>query len=186
MWLQYGNVKEIGSVSSIVNKYISGVQQLKLRQSWGNPEEAPGNEFIRFKKVEMIPQLPDPNAPIDVRTQLNVRFQFWNMEEDALLNTGLHLFSISGECIFDVPSPAVLCKKGIVEGECIIPGNLLNDGTYYISIIVVKDTSIQRYYFEECISFDVEDYRGDIKWYDKWWGAVRPKLPYTLKQLEVV
>lgn len=184
MWLQYGKVKEIGAVSSIVNKYISGVQQLKLRQSWDNPEEAPGNEYIRFKKVEMIPVLPDPNAPIDVRTQLNVRFQFWNMEDDVLLNTGLHLFSISGECIFDVPSPIVLCKKGIVEGECIIPGNLLNDGTYYISIIVVKDTSIQRFYLEECISFDVEDYRGDIKWYDKWWGAVRPKLPYTLKQLE--
>jgi lipopolysaccharide transport system ATP-binding protein len=182
IWLQNGQVKQMGWASTIVNSYVSNIQQYKMHQSWERPEEAPGNDLIRFHSVALLPELANPNDPIDIRTPLKVRFKFWNMGEPALLSTGLHLFSYGGECIFDVPSPAIKCEKGLVEGECLIPGNFLNDGSYYISLIVVKDTSVNLLYFEECISFDVEDYRGDIKWYGKWMGAVRPQLPFSLKQ----
>jgi lipopolysaccharide transport system ATP-binding protein len=182
IWLQNGQVKEIGWASTIVNSYVSNIQQYKMHQRWERPEEAPGNDLIRFHSVELLPELANASDPIDIRTPLKVRFSFWNMGESALLSTGLHLFSYGGECIFDVPSTAIRCEKGLVEGECLIPGNFLNDGSYYISIIVVKDTSVNVFYFEECISFDVEDYRGDIKWYGKWMGAVRPSLPFRLQQ----
>ena len=96
---------------------------------------------------------------------------------------GLHLFAYSGECIFDIPSSPIYFKeKGLVEGECTIPGNFLNDGSYFISLIIVKDSSVQLFYFEECISFDLEDYRGDIKWYGKWIGSVRPNFPFILSR----
>jgi lipopolysaccharide transport system ATP-binding protein len=52
--------------------------------------------------------------------------------------------------------------------------------SYYISIIFVKDTSIEVYYLNECISFDVEDYRENTNWYGKWMGYVRPDFPVTL------
>ena len=74
--------------------------------------------------------------------------------------------------------------NGIVEGECLIPGNFLNDGSYYFSIIFVKDTSQPLFYFEECLHFDLEDYRGEIKWFGKWQGYVRPQLPFELKAVE--
>ncbi|EMR00856.1 ABC transporter ATP-binding protein [Cesiribacter andamanensis] len=182
IWLQGGKVKQIGPATSIVNSYVSNIQKFQMRQQWASPEEAPGNDTIRFHSVELVPELARPEDPIDIRTPLKVRFSFWNMGEKALLSTGLHLFSYGGDCIFDVPSAAIMCEPGLVEGECSIPGNLLNDGSYYISLIVVKDTSVNLFYFEECISFDVEDYRGDIKWFGKWMGAVRPKLPFSLKQ----
>jgi len=86
--------------------------------------------------------------------------------------------------VFDVPSPAAECRPGLVEGECTIPGNFLNDGSYYISLYVVKDTTTALFDFTECLSFDLADYRGDIKWYGKWWGAVRPLLPFRLTQPE--
>lgn len=185
IWLQNGRIKDIGEVSSVVNKYIVGVQQLKLKQSWSNPSVAPGNELIRFKKVELLPHLLSPDAPMDIRTPLTVKFQFWNFTENADINVNIVLFAYSGECIFDVPSTVLLCNKGIVEGECTIPGNFLNDGAYYISFYIVKDTSIPLFDFQECLSFELEDYRSNIKWFGKWWGSVRPNLPFTLKQKEV-
>lgn len=185
LWLNQGKMKELGEVSSVVNKYISGTQQFNLKQEWATPEEAPGNDLIRFKSVELVPQFAHPGDPLDIRTPLTVKFQFWNMTDDILLSTGLHLFTYGGECIFDVPSPAMRCDKGLVEGECSIPGNFLNDGSYYFSIIVVKDTSVEQFYFEECLSFDIEDYRDNIQWYGKWWGAVRPKFPFRLHQKEM-
>ena len=97
---------------------------------------------------------------------------------------GLHLYSYSGECIFDIPSPSKYFEKGVIEVECTIPGNFLNDGAYYISMVVVKDTSVPLFLFEECMSFDLEDYRGDIQWYGKWVGAVRPNFPFRMEQIE--
>lgn len=182
LWLQKGRLKEIGDVSGVVNKYITGIQKYKLKQSWETPVEAPGNELVRFKTIEVIPQLENPDDVLDIRTPLTVKFQFWNMAEEMLLSTSLLLFSYSGECIFDVPSASKIYQQGLIEGECTIPGDFLNDGSYYITLVVSKDTSIPLFEFEECLSFDLEDYRGDIKWFGKWWGAVRPKLPFRLTQ----
>jgi lipopolysaccharide transport system ATP-binding protein len=182
LWLQHGQVKAIGEASTVVNQYLSDSQELNLKQSWKHPAEGPGNDSIRFKEVELIPELPQPDSPLDIRTPLTVKFQFWNSTDEILLSTNLVLFSYGGECIFDVPSSATVCRKGVVSGECTIPGNFLNDGSYYISLYVVKDTTTALYDFESCLSFDLEDYRGEIKWYGKWWGSVRPLLPFRLMQ----
>jgi lipopolysaccharide transport system ATP-binding protein len=186
LWLQHGQVKVIGDVSTVVNQYSFDSQQLNLKQSWKHPAEGPGNDNIRFKHVELVPQLPQPDSPLDIRTPLTVKFQFWNFTDEILLSTNLVLFSYGGECIFDVPSSTAVCQKGLVSGECTIPGNFLNDGSYYISLYVVRDTTTALYDFESCLSFDLEDYRGEIKWYGKWWGSVRPLLPFSLMQETMV
>jgi lipopolysaccharide transport system ATP-binding protein len=184
LWLQKGRMKEMGEASAVVNKYLSSVQQLKIKQEWATPEEGPGNDLVRFKKIELIPHLKNPGDPLDIRTPLTIKFQFWNFTDNILLSTGLHLFSYGGECIFDLPSPSRICEKGIIEGECTIPGNFLNDGSYFISLIVVKDTSVELFHLEECASFDLQDFRGDIRWYGKWMGAVRPSFPFRFEQTE--
>ncbi|MDX5420698.1 MAG: ABC transporter ATP-binding protein [Hymenobacteraceae bacterium] len=182
LWLEKGKLQEIGDVGGVVNKYITGIQKFRLRHSWESPEEGPGNEYVRFKHVEITPHLKHEDDPVDIRTPLTLRFQFWNLMDDVELSVGFVLFNYTGECIFDVPSPSIVYKKGVVEGECTIPGHFLNDGSYYINLHVVRDTSVMLYAFEECLSFDVEDYRGNIKWFGKWWGAVRPNFPFRLEQ----
>jgi lipopolysaccharide transport system ATP-binding protein len=182
LWLQQGEVKAFGECSAVVNKYLTSVQKFNLKQSWDSIAEAPGNEFIRFKKVEIIPQFENPDDPLDIRIPLKIKFKFWNLTDNISLAIGLHLFTFDGECIFDNQSPSAYFDKGLVEGECTIPGNFLNDGSYFISIIVNRDTCIELFYFEECMSFDIEDYRGEIKWFGKWMGAVRPRFPFHIEQ----
>lgn len=182
VWLQHGQVRALGEATEIIKHYLTDTQQHKLQQSWPEPAEAPGNDKIRFKHVELVPQLTQPNLPLDVRTPLTVKFEFWNFTDEVLLSVNLVLFSTGGECIFDVPSGTALCQRGVVTGECTIPGNFLNDGSYYISLFIVKDTTTPLFDYEDCLSFDLEDYRGEIKWYGKWWGAVRPLLPFRLMQ----
>ena len=184
VWLHQGNVKEIGAASTVINRYIAGIQQSKLKQEWEDVHKAPGNEHVRFKKVELVPELHNPNDPIDIRTPLTLKFQFWNFTSKVNLNVEFVLFYLNGDCVFDVPSEVKYCESGLIEGECKIPGKFLNDGSYYISLYVTKDTSVPLYEFSECISFDVEDYRENINWYGKWWGAVRPNFQFALKQIE--
>lgn len=182
LWLDKGKMQAFGGVSGVVNKYLTTVQQTKLKQSWSTPEEAPGNDLVRIRSVELIPHFDNPDEPLDIRVPLTVKFSFWNMNDNVFLSASLLLFTPAGECIFDVPSPSTFCDKGIIEGECFIPGNFLNDGSYYFSIFIVKDTSVTLFNLDECLTFELEDYRENIQWYGKWWGAVRPKLPFHLKQ----
>ena len=70
--------------------------------------------------------------------------------------------------------------KGIIEGECTIPGNFLNDGAYIFTLHFAKDTSSELFSYDECLMFDIADYRESTNWYDKWWGYVRPDFPLVL------
>jgi lipopolysaccharide transport system ATP-binding protein len=185
MHLQNGKMVEIGHASKVVNSYLSQHQQKLYLQCWDNPHEAPGNNFIRIHFVELIPHLKNEDDPIDIRTPMTVRFKFWNLIPEQNICVGLHLFTLARECIFDINTIPQEYSKGLIEGQCEIPANFLNDGSYYFSLIFVKDTSVELFYFEECLSMEVEDYRINMNWYGKWSGYVRPKFPFRMRQLAV-
>ena len=181
--LENGKIVDIGPSSRVVNQYLSKHQQKLHVQRWANASDAPGNHFVRIQYVELIPHLQNPNDPIDIRTSLTVRFKFWNLIAEQNICVGLHLFTLGRECIFDISSTPQEYSKGLIEGQCDIPGNFLNDGSYYFSLIFVKDTSVELFYFEECLSMEVEDYRINMNWYGKWSGYVRPKFPFRMRQI---
>jgi lipopolysaccharide transport system ATP-binding protein len=182
--LQKGKITATGKPAQVVNQYFSAIQSQQWKYEWQDGDTAPGNEFIRMHSVELIPELQDGLDQIDIRTPLTVRFRFYNNSPDITLTTGLHLFTITDECIFDVSSAPAVQEAGLIEATCRIPGNFLNDGAYYFSIIFVKDTSRPLFYFENCLRFDVEDYRENMAWFGKWRGYVRPQFPFQLIQIE--
>jgi lipopolysaccharide transport system ATP-binding protein len=180
--LQKGQITAAGTPARVIGHYFSNFRALVLKHEWtGN--DAPGNNFITMQSVELIPGLPAGASHIDIRTPLTVKFRFYNHQNDIVLATGLHLFTAAGECIFDVSTDSTVQQAGVIEGTCEIPGNFLNDGSYYFSIIFVKDTSQELYYFEDCLQFDVEDFRENMAWYGKWIGYVRPKFPFTIQKI---
>ena len=183
IWLQQGAMMAMGNTSDIVEQYVGSLQQNKFHSKWDDIAEAPGNEYVRILSLELAPELRSANSVIDIRTPLTVKFTILNQQENVLLNAGLHLFNYAGECIFDVASPPVLCKAGTVQGECHIPGNFLNDGAYYISLIIVQDTSIPLFYHEAGLHFEVADFRENTTWFGKWKGAVRPQFPFRFEQV---
>ena len=183
MHLQKGKVVDIGASLKVVNAYLNHHQQKLYRQSWEEISRSPGNKFIRISFVELIPHLKNDDDPIDIRTPLTIRFKFWNLIEGQNICVGLHLFTQSRECIFDISSTPQEYSRGLVEGQIDIPGNFLNDGSYYFSLIFVKDTSVELFYFEECLSVEIEDYRDNMNWYGKWSGYVRPRFPFRIRHL---
>ncbi|HYG03228.1 MAG TPA: ABC transporter ATP-binding protein [Chryseosolibacter sp.] len=179
--LQKGKIIDTGSAHSVVNRYLSKYQRRVIKQTW-ELKDAPGNEFVKVHFVELIPQLAESLDAIDIRTPFTIKFKFWNLVEEQNICVGLHLFTISRECIFDICSTPQSFEKGLVEGQIEIPGNFLNDGSYYFSLIFVKDTSVELFYLEECLSLEVADYRENMNWYGKWGGYVRPKFPFRVRQ----
>lgn len=186
LYFEKGQLIEQGETNQVVASYLSKVSRTRLRREWDTPEEAPGNDLVRIRRMELVPDYPAGVSHIDVRTPMRVHFEFWNMMDRANLNLSLHLYSLTGECIFNVGSESTAYGKGLIQGECLIPGYFLNDGTYTISVMIVKDTVTPLYNMEEGITFDVEDFREGVAWYGKWPGYVRPQFPFRVHALEPI
>lgn len=185
-FFERGTLVDQGDTTHIVTTYLSKISQKNLERQWDTINEAPGNDQVRIKSFKLIPEYQDNLMHIDVRTPMLLQFEFWNMEEEANLNLSMHLYSYTGECIFNVGTASQSFSKGLVTGSCEIPGHFLNDGSYVVSMMIVKDTSTVLFNMEEALSFDVEDYREGVTWYGKWPGFIRPQLNFSISQTEPV
>lgn len=185
-YFEKGQLLEQGDTTHIVSTYLSRVSRKSLEHEWDDLSKAPGNHQVRMKSLKLIPDYRDGLTHIDVRTPMKLSCEFWNYEDDAMLNLSIHLYAYTGECIFNVGTKAQRFSKGLVGAICDIPGNFLNDGSYVISIMVVKDTSEVLFNLEEAITFDIQDYREGVTWYGKWPGYIRPQLSFSISQTEPV
>ena len=186
LYFEKGQLIEQGETNQVIASYLSKVSRTRLLRQWDTPEDAPGNDLVRVRRIELTPDYQDELTHIDVRTPMKLRFEFWNLMDRANLNLSMHLNSLTGECIFNVGTQSQSYGRGLIAGECVIPGYFLNDGSYTISVMIVKDTVTPLYTVEEGITFDVEDYREGIAWYGKWPGYVRPQFPFEMEMLETV
>lgn len=178
VFMDNGYVKMIGNTGEVMNCYLSHDSNSCMRQSFEEPGVAPGNDKVKMKRIEVIPKLVNINEPITIHTAIDVEFEFWNYIDDININLSLHLYTINNECVFNVGTPSVKLPKGLNKGVCEIPANLLNDGIFSISMMVVAEAAYSLYYFEDAVSFEVTEKREGSNWHGKHLGFVRPDLKF--------
>lgn len=183
LYLERGQKKAFGETGNILSNYLAEHQKNILVQEYLTQDNAPGNEFIKLKYAKLAPKLLPNQEYLDIRNSFSLQFEFWNNQKDINLNLSLHIFAATGECILNVATKVKKMNSGIISGELEFPGHFLNDGSYNISLMVVKDQSIVLFNFENLITFEIADYRENAKWYGKWPGYVRPDFPFKLSQL---
>ncbi|WP_207423425.1 ABC transporter ATP-binding protein [Desertivirga brevis] len=183
LWLEKGRSVAAGEVKTVINSYLRTQQKNAWKHEYESIALAPGNEHIRVLNVELIPKLSNPLDQIDIRTELTVKFKFYNLNNGIHLTASVLLFGSAGECIFNVPSKAGDFDAGMFEAECTIPGNFLNDGSYFICLYFARNGTEEIYCYNECLIFDVADYREETEFYYKWWGIVRPDFKLILNKV---
>ena len=184
LFMQNGRIHEFGSTEAVVNKYLSMENKnADMIQSYLSKEEAPGNEEIKMKRIEVVPLLQTEDELLCVNTPVNIEFEFWNNIPGKEINLSLVLLTPTQECVFNVGTKASQLQQGLYKGVCHIPGNLLNDGMYIVSMMVVGDRSYPLFYFENAVSFEVHEKRDASAWHAKWIGIVRPQMEFSLEKI---
>lgn len=181
--LEKGTVKQMGETAIVLKNYMSEVQSKKMYYSADSFNAGLGNELIRLKYAEIKPELSTNLDYWTINDPFNLHFEFWNTLADVDLNVSVHLYASTGECIFNIGNQPSRFNVGVVSTDISIPGNFLNDGSYFLSIMVVKNSSIVLVNFEELFEFEIADYRENTTWYGKWPGYVRPNFPIHMKQV---
>ena len=174
-FLNKGKLIDHGPIKNVINNYIQKVSSFKIRQEWADISEAPGENGIYAKRVELTTDEGlKSGIQLTTRIPLKIEYEFWNDLEDVNLNLSIFLYSMTGECIFNMANESQKFSKGIISSEFRIPGDFLNDGSYFISLMVVQDGLKPIFIFDEALQFDIHDFRENSEYLGKWPGAIRP------------
>ena len=178
--LDGGRVSLSGSVNEIVSTYLQRAVANVMERKFDSFESAPGTDQVRIRSLSVIPEEISGTGQLTVKTPFRIECEFWNQAQDMEINLSLHLYGIGGECIFASPSPANHLSKGLQHAVCHIPGDLLNNGIYTVSMMIVKDRSVPLFEFKDGVTFEVLDDRPGAVWFGKRPGAVRPALMWDI------
>jgi len=187
--LQDGKVYEDALSTKVVADYLGGSRYVSGERVWHPEEYVPGDkEFIRYRTVRMI------NSEGKLTGAVYIDEPFWIEIEYEVMQTltkawlGFAMNTTRGEVIFcsgdenfELPERLVR-SPGIYKSRCKIPGNLLNQDSYSISLlghipgirILVDEDSV--------LGFEALQ-RQDIAGPGRQPGLIRPLLSWTVERI---
>ena len=184
-WLDKGEIVDNDSTERVVLNYIQSGTQTKMQRHWDDPQSAPGGTEVRLQQISVTPLTENAEQPITVETPVRIETAFWNYVPGAVLNFSIVLYNIEGVAIFNTGSFARSFPIGLIRGSFVIPGNFLNDDTYVVRVLIVKDTSVALLDLSDVLMFEVQDSDRKGNWYGKLIGTVRPKFDWQLNVEEL-
>jgi lipopolysaccharide transport system ATP-binding protein len=175
-----GEIVDSGDTERVVLNYIQSETQTRMQRRWDDPQGAPGGTDVRLHHLSITPLVLNTDERITVKTPIRLEAAFWNYLPGALLNFSIVLYNIEGIAIFNTGSEARIFPAGLVRGSFVIPADFLNDDTYTVRVLIVKDTSVALLDLSDVLMFEVQDSDRQGNWYGKWIGTVRPKFDWQV------
>jgi len=178
--LRSGTVIASGAISEVVNAYVSDGKEVISKQ-WNTWDESPGTASFRYKSIQLIPSSLNDSGQITVNDSFDVAIELWASDSGSV-NISLQLNMASGEVVFAVASPIMEISNGVVRYVCHFPGELLNDGAYTLSALIVENGE-GHFHLSDALAFEVHDVARTTSWVGKWPGFIRPKLNWDCMPL---
>ena len=183
LWLNGGSIVETGSANDVIDHYLQKNTVANLESRWDSELTAPGNQQVRLRSVRVITE-GDSSDQITVHTELRIEFTYWNYLPGAVLNVSMFLNNLEEVCVFNIVSDFAPRPTGLIRHTLRIPGDFLNTGSYYVNILIVKDSSTVILRQDSVVAFEVAEGKVLGNWYGRVPGAVRPKLNWTSETIE--
>lgn len=175
IFMKSGTIVDQGPSDKVIANYMSREISNCVEKTW-SMDDAPGNDKIRVTSARVhVPRNENGEEVLDVNTPFDIEFDFFTGQDGQNINLSVVLYTTSGTCVFNVATPITALAKGHHKSRLRMPGQFLNDDIYTISLHLVKDGSSVLHVIDDILTFEVVDVkRGDIGWFGKWPGAVRP------------
>lgn len=192
MWIDGGIVRHRASADQVVASYLASTQQSRGDQVWPDLERAPGNEYVRIRRISVRAGEGGLQDAIYMDSPLTVEVEYWKLVPDVPLHLSLRFLTEQQIVAFTAVSneDKPLDRNGatpraLLRSECRVPGDLMNEGVHRVLLLVVRDAGKVIYRMEDAFSFEVRNSgkRPGFR-YNREPGAVRPKLAWTTTVVE--
>lgn len=168
--MQNGTIAATGDINEIVAMYQANNAAEGTKNNYWTKENAPGDNGIKIKSAE----IKFEGNFLTVHTPFDIITEFWSEKDDYPINVSMHLYDSSGSCVYNVSTKKEPRAKGLHKAVFHVPGDLMNDGMYYINNMFVTTDSKAVFLHKEACWFEISEEREKSGWHGKWVGAVRP------------
>lgn len=178
--LDNGYIEKVGDTKDIVKVYLGRSFEKAIMKKW-DIYEAPGTDFVKLLKAELIPQNNDNTNIITINSPLLFEFEFQLIEDDLFISLAIEIHTLDGIHVFtSVPAQAKKLRKGLYKTSCLVPASFLNTGTYTTSIQIIKNNIEFLHRELNALVFDISDTVRPSGYTGKWPGILRPTLEWSI------
>jgi lipopolysaccharide transport system ATP-binding protein len=184
IWLDGGRIVEAGDAVTVIGHYLQEASSSQTELVWDEFSAAPGDNEARLLRVAVRPSGGAPSDPITIHTPCVIEFDYWNDRSDVYLHPTFYLYNEQGILICSTGPTFIpnwrekTFPTGLIRTWCNIPGDLLNNGMYRVSVHLAKNDQTL-YRKDDALSFDVHDTAAKRDgWYGEWKGAIRPMFDW--------
>jgi lipopolysaccharide transport system ATP-binding protein len=181
VYLENGIIKNIGDVTTVINKYIHGVTDKANERNWSE-DESPGNENVQMRHIKITNENNLVTDVIKINESIIVEILLETKKDYPILGIGIVIKNSQGETVIHSSSLVYDQLREVKKGRNIfkieIPPQLLNVGTYYIDIS--SDIPYKEILFkiENVLSFNVISIQKNTSIYKPatWKGVLSPEV----------
>ena len=190
-----GRVAIDDDIAVAINAYLGKTGRSTGEVCFDVDGKSRGRDRLQVKAVRIVSQ-GRTTGEVPISDDFRVEVDYWNLEPDARRSISIHLRNSMGVCVLtsgNLPSVSIEpdpwyskpYPRGLFRTSCTVPGGLLNDDEYTISLFIVgasfKDDVAR---MPDLLAFEVvDDHAMQREYTGKWAGAVRPHLHWQTEQM---
>jgi lipopolysaccharide transport system ATP-binding protein len=194
MLLVGGKMEAIGPVNEVVQRYMPREQVRGEGQAtWVDPQSAPGNDSVSLHSVSVLTDDGVSRSQFNIAEPVTIRIVYWNHEPGAGYRVSIRLRDQNGAWVLSARNEHAAeghadpwvhrpYPTGLFESSCRIPGNLLNNHTYKISLDISpsgQGSKLVGLHQDDVLSFRIVDPHLDSDEAAKHFlGPIRPRLSW--------
>ena len=187
--LDEGKIIADGPSHKVVGVYLNSGRGTTASREWPDPINAPAGEVARLRAVRVRTEKGEVADVIDIRRPARVEMEYEVIKPGYVLMPYFDFYNEAGVLAFGALDLDPTWRRkprpvGLWISTVWIPGNLLSEGTVFVTLgVTTTDPAINQFYERDAAAFEVVDSldgdsaRGDFA--GKFSGVIRPLLKWT-------
>jgi len=183
LMLVAGALASDGPAASVIARYVQEAQDVRAGQEWSDPQNAPGDDVIRIKRVQVLADDEASDGLLTMDTPLRVETEFWAVQKEVTTHLTYHLINEQGVTVLTTGCPPSVREPGVYKASWWLPAQLLNSGGYSLKLLVVRNENQVTYEKDEIASFSLADASSrEHACMGREPGVVQPPLPWVVER----
>jgi lipopolysaccharide transport system ATP-binding protein len=149
---------------------------------WTVTDTAVNNSRVRLAQARIVSH-EKIVSDVKIDEPFVVEFDFESLQDELNICSSIHVYDKNDVCAFVSGTPSRLLGRGMYKHSYRFPANLMNDGLYKVSIILLTNTNQIEILVSDAIFFTVRESNHRREYGGAIMGSVRPQLEIIEKAL---
>lgn len=189
--LEGGQVKRQGTPSEVILEYLGGDDRNAGRIDFASLGKGIADAHVQLMYGEVVDEQGHAIVEADIRKAVSVRMGFRVLSQSSIKFMPNFHFVVPGGTYAFVSTPDQLRElaPGDYEATCTLPGDFLNEGSYFVGLAISSYApGLTVHFFESsALNFNVRDSMegsvGRHGYANVMPGVVRPRLPWSIEEV---